>query len=554
VRIAVLGGGPGGLLAALLAKRGDPGREVTVFERNRPGDTFGFGVVFSDATLDGIDAADPVLRRALTEHGVHWDPIEVRLRGERWRFGGNGMAAVARRTLLSLLQQRAAEAGVDLRFSAPVRPGDLLSADDGEGYDLIVAADGANSQMRARFAEAFGPSVVTATAKFIWFGTTYPFDGLTFVHEQGPHGVFAVHGYPIGNGVSTFIVETDERSWREAGLDGFDAGQPPGPSDQVTQAYLEKLFATQIDGCPLLVNNSRWGNFRTWRTQRWRHRTGRTAVALLGDAAHTAHFSVGSGTKMAMEDAIALVQALDAAGPGPDDVDAALAEYEAARRPQVTRIQDAARPSLSWWEHFGRSYRSLPPWQFAFHFFSRSLPESKLRQRDPRFVDAVHRAWRHTHGREDPLRTPVTIAGLPQPDRVVTLEDGAVRLAAGRIPLCLPRGDDPPQTPPAPGRRSFPPDTLDPRYPPGAWVSAPDTEAGLDRADHEVARALAEGACLVAVGGGTALTRRLVCEAARLDHGAVTLLVEDGSEDGVFEDRARTAILSGRTDLIGRRP
>ena len=307
MRIAVLGGGPGGLLAALLAKRGDPGREVTVFERNRAGDTFGFGVVFSDATLDGIDAADPVLRRALTEHGVHWDPIEVRLRGEQWRFGGNGMAAVARRTLLTLLQQRAAEAGVDLRFSAPVRPDDLLVA----GYDLVVAADGANSQMRARFADAFGPSVVTATAKFIWFGTTYPFAGLTFVHEQGPHGVFAVHGYPIGNGVSTFIVETDERSWREAGLDAFDAGQPPGPSDQVTQAYLEKLFATQIDGCPLLVNNSRWGNFRTWRTQRWRHRDGRTAVALLGDAAHTAHFSVGSGTKMAMEDAIALVAALD---------------------------------------------------------------------------------------------------------------------------------------------------------------------------------------------------------------------------------------------------
>ena len=286
MRIAVLGGGPGGLLAALLAKRGDPAREVTVFERNRAGDTFGFGVVFSDATLDGIDAADPVLRRALTEHGVHWDPIEVRLRGERWRFGGNGMAAVARRTLLTLLQQRAAEAGVDLRFSAPVHPDDLLDSE----YDLVVAADGANSQMRARFAGAFGPSVVTATAKFIWFGTTYQFSGLTFVHEQGRHGVFAVHGYPIGNGVSTFIVETDERSWREAGLDAFDAGQPPGPSDQVTQAYLEKLFATQIDGCPLLVNNSRWGNFRTWRTERWRHRAGRTVIALLGDAAHTAHF------------------------------------------------------------------------------------------------------------------------------------------------------------------------------------------------------------------------------------------------------------------------
>ena len=531
MRIAVLGGGPGGLLAALLAKRGDPGREVTVFERNRAGDTFGFGVVFSDATLDGIDAADPVLRRALTEHGVHWDPIEVRLRGERWRFGGNGMAAVARQTLLTLLQQQAVQAGVDLRFSAPVQPDDLLNGD----YDLVIAADGANSQMRDRFAGAFGPSVVTATAKFIWFGTTYPFGGLTFVHEQGPHGVFAVHGYPIGNGVSTFIVETDERSWREAGLDAFDVSQPPGPSDQVTQAYLEKLFATQIDGCPLLVNNSRWGNFRTWRTRRWRHRAGpfsRTAVALLGDAAHTAHFSVGSGTKMAMEDAIALTQALDRAGTvasDPDRIDAALAVYEAERTGPVARIQDSARPSLSWWEHFGRSYRSLPPWQFAFHFFSRSLPESKLRRRDPAFMDAVHRAWQATHGREDPLRTPLTIAGLPQPDRVVPVRDGEVRLAGGTLML-------------RPGSGPW-----------GVRVTAPDTEAGLGRAVEEAARGLAAGACLVAVEGGTGLTRRLVCEAARLEHGALTLLVEDGPEDSAFEDRARTAVLSGRADLVGTR-
>jgi len=529
VRIACLGGGPGGLLAALLAKRSDPRRDVTVFERNQAGDTFGFGVVFSDATLDGIDAADPVLRSALTTHGVHWDPIEVRLRGERWRFGGNGMAAVARQTLLTLLQQRALAAGVDLRFSAPVRPDDLLAA----GYDLVIAADGANSQMRAHCDEVFGPGVVTASAKFIWFGTTYPFDGLTFVHEQGPHGVFAVHGYPIGNGVSTFIVETDEASWRAAGLDGFDVSQPPGPSDEVTRAYLEKLFAEQIDGCPLLVNNSRWGNFRTWRTQRWRHRVGRTAVALLGDAAHTAHFSVGSGTKMAMEDAIALVRALDAAGQGPDAVDAALAGYEAARRPQVTRIQDAARPSLSWWEHFGRSYRSLPPWQFAFHFFSRSLPESKLRQRDPGFVESVHRAWRAAYGGDEPLRTPIDIAGTAQPDRVVPVTGDVARLAAGPLPL---RSGPPPE-----GGRW------------GVRVSVPDTEAGLDRAAADVARGLAAGACLVAVGEGTPLTRRLACEAARLEHGAVTMLVEAGPREAGTEDAARTAVLSGRADLIGVR-
>src|SRR5260370_14403486 len=266
VRIACLGGGPGGLLAALLAKRADPAREVTVYERTRAGDTFGFGVVFSDATLDGIDAADPVLRRALTGHGVHWDPIEVRLRGERWRFGGNGMAAVARRTLLSLLAQRALEAGVDLRFSAPVQPDDLLEA----GYDLVIAADGANSAMRARVAGVVGPSVVTATAKFIWVGTTYPFGGLAVVHEQSPHGVFAVHGYPIGGGVSTFIVETDEPSWRAAGLDRFDPAHPPGPSAAGTPGYPEKLFAGQLHRPPLLVHSPPGGDVPPWRTPRCR--------------------------------------------------------------------------------------------------------------------------------------------------------------------------------------------------------------------------------------------------------------------------------------------
>jgi anthraniloyl-CoA monooxygenase len=513
VRIAILGGGPGGLLAALLAKRSDPGREVTVFERNQAGDTFGFGVVFSDATLDGIDAADPVLRRALTEHGVHWDPIEVRLKGERWRFGGNGMAAVARRRLLSLLADSAAEAGVDLRFATPTALDDLLTAD----YDLVIAADGANSLTRARYPSTFGPSVVTATAKFIWFGTTYPFDGLTFVHEQGPHGVFAVHGYPIGDGVSTFIVETDEPSWRAAGLDAFDVSQPPGPSDEVSRAYLEKLFAAQIDGCPLLVNNSRWGNFRTWRTERWRHRVGpsnRTALALLGDAAHTAHFSVGSGTKMAMEDAIALAAALEGDRTDPDTLDEALAIYENERGRPIARIQDAARPSLSWWEHFGRSYRHLPPWQFAFHFFSRSLPESKLRQRDPAFTDAVHAAWRAAHGGTEVLDTPLTIAGATYSRRLVPV-------ATTTLPSTTLR------------------------------ITAPDTEDGLDRAEATVARGLAAGARLVAVEGGTALTRRLLCEAARLDHGAVTMLIEDATDDGAFEDRARTAILSGRADLVG---
>jgi anthraniloyl-CoA monooxygenase len=526
MRIAVIGGGPGGLFVAALARGADPSREVTVFERNRAEDTFGFGVVFSDATLAGIHDADPVLRTALTEHGVHWDPIEVRLHGERLLCGGNGMAAVERRTLLRLLQERAIEVGVDVRFAAEADPEELLTA----GYDLVIAADGANSRLRERYADVFDSGVETATAKFIWLGTTYPFDGLTFVHERGPHGVFAVHGYPIGNGVSTFIVETDEQAWRAAGLDEFDASAPPGPSDEKSRAYLQDLFAAQIDGHPLLVNNSRWGNFRTRRTRRWRHRAGGTAIALLGDAAHTAHFSVGSGTKMAMEDAVALVAALDAhPGGAPDDVDAALAEYEAVRQPQVARIQDSARPSLSWWEHFGRSHDALPPWQFAYHFFTRSLPDGKLRRRDDAFVDFVHERWRAEHGAE-PLDTPIEVAGQRLPGRVVPVADRTVRLPGAPLPLLeRPPGGDGPW---------------------GLWVSAPGAEADLPAALTAVAQGIADGAALVAAAGGTALTRRLVCEEARFTHGAVTLLVEDGRDERAA-DEALTAVLSGRTDLVG---
>ena len=210
VRIAVAGAGPGGLFFATLIRRADPSVEVTVFERNRSDDTFGFGVVFSDRTLAGIHDADPVLREALTEHGRHWDDIEVRLKGERIRCGGNGMAAVERRTLLALMQARARDVGTELRFSTDVGLDDLTD------YDLVVAADGTGSTIRDQVDADLGTTVETATAKFIWFGTDYLFDGLTFVHERGPDGVFAVHGYPISADVSTFIVETDEQAWRQA--------------------------------------------------------------------------------------------------------------------------------------------------------------------------------------------------------------------------------------------------------------------------------------------------------------------------------------------------
>jgi anthraniloyl-CoA monooxygenase len=528
MRIAVVGGGPGGLFAGSLIKRSDPGHEVTVFERNRAGDTFGFGVVFSDATLAGIHAADPVLRTALSEHGVHWDAIEVRAGGERHRCGGNGMAAVERKMLLSLLQRQAADEGVDVRFCSDADVDAVLSA----GYDLVVAADGANSRFRERYRDAFGPSVETATAKFIWLGTRYPFEGLTFVHERGPHGVFAVHGYPIGNGVSTFIVETDESSWFAAGLDEFDVNSPPGRSDDKSRAYLQELFAGQIDGRPLLVNNSRWGNFRTHRAQRWRHRIGGTAIALLGDAAHTAHFSVGSGTKMAMEDAIALAAAVAVAAQ-PDDLDAALAEYEKVRRPQVEKIQDSARPSLSWWEHFGRSHDTLPGWQFAYHFFTRSLTDAKLARRDPRFVQATHAQWEAAHGAR-PLDSPLTLSGHTVPARTVTVGPGVVRVAADTLALLRAADDQHPALAGRPGDAGW-----------ALEIIAPQTEADLGPALEAVAKGAASGAALVAVRAGTPLTRRLICEEARLGHGTPALLVEDSDAD-----TATTAILSGRADLV----
>jgi salicyloyl-CoA 5-hydroxylase len=522
VRVAVVGGGPGGLFLATLLRRADPSVEVTVFERNRADDTFGFGVVFSDRTLAGIHAADPVLREALDTHGRHWDAIEVRLKGERIRCGGNGMAAINRRVLLEVMQARAVQAGARLRFSQEVDLPDLA------GFDLVVAADGTGSRIRERFAEALEPTVETATAKFIWFGTDYLFDGLTFVHERGPHGVFAVHGYPISDSVSTFIVETDESSWRAAGLDEFDTTQPPGPSDEKTRAYLQELYADQIDGRKLLVNNSRWGNFRTRRTARWHlpeplGRSGPAALALLGDAVHTAHFSVGSGTKMAMEDAIALSAALVEHG---SDLPAALAAYEAAARPSVEAIQGSARPSLSWWEHFGTYHDTFEPWQFAYHFLSRSITDARLARRAPDFVAGSHAAWVARHGAE-PLQTPFTVAGTTLPGRVVACPAGGAATLAGVIPMEE-----------RPGRG--------PQGAHGLLVEAPDREVDLGAAFEAVAAGIAGGAAVIAVHGGSSFTRTLVCERARLHHRVPALLIDPELDD----DRAVTAVLSGRADLV----
>ncbi|WP_324786589.1 FAD-dependent monooxygenase [Streptomyces sp. H51] len=523
MRIAVAGGGPGGLFFATLLRRMDPSIEVTVFERNKADDTFGFGVVFSDRTLAGIHEADPVLREALDRHGRRWDDIEVRLKGERIRCGGNGMTAVVRRTLLTLMQSRAQEVGAELCFSTEV------GLDDLGGYDLVVAADGTGSRIREQLADDLGVQVESATAKFIWFGTDYLFDGLTFVHERGPHGVFAVHGYPISDTMSTFIVETDEASWRRAGLDGFDATQPAGVSDVVSKEYVEKLFAEQIDGGRLLTNNSRWGNFHTRRTRRW-HTLAPRPVVFVGDAVHTAHFSVGSGTKMAMEDAMALARALtDHSG----DLPAALEAYEEAAQPSVRRIQDSARPSLSWWEHFGRYHDVFEPWQFAYHFLTRSISDARLARRAPDFIDASHRAWSAEYT-TDPLATRFERAGWAAPGRfveVATDADGTPTAVHGTEELPLAAS-------PLPGRW-------------GALLAAPGTEAGLPEACGRLARFAAlpdrDRPVLAAVYGGTPLTRTLLCEQARMAEKLPALLIEPDAD----RDHGVTTVLSGRADLVG---
>lgn len=512
LRVACIGGGPGGLFFSTLFKQTVPDAEVVLFERNQSTDAFGFGVVFSDATLNRINDADPVVRNGLRDFGTHWEDIEVWLKGEQKSFTGNGMAAIYRKTLLKLMQDRAAEVGVDMRFGQYVP--DLSQLDD---FDLIVGADGANSSTREQLGESLGHTAETATAKFIWFGTTHKFRGLTFVHRQSEFGNFAVHGYPISDDLSTFIVETDEETWRKAGLDEFDASQPPGPSDLKTQRFLEKLFAEDIAGEPLVANNSRWANFRTRRTRSWH----KGNVALLGDAVHTAHFSVGSGTKMAMEDAISLVREVAA---HQDDLELAFTNYEAERQPQVAKIQNQARGGLSWWEHFARYYNSFEPTQFTFHFFSRSIDIDKIRQRDPELVASAEQDWLARHG-NTPLETPLAAGSVEFTRRqlVVAEQDGTLTLTGpgGSIPLTTdPNGADANT---------------------GLLLIAPETEAGLATAFDQ----LPSHAAAIVIHGGNPFTRILLSEEARLGRGLTSVIVDDRGPVS-----ALTLVLSGRTDAV----
>jgi anthraniloyl-CoA monooxygenase len=409
MRIAVVGGGPGGLYVAALAKRLDPRRAITVWERNAADDTFGFGVVFSDETLGGIEHADPEIHAAMQREFARWDDIDVHYRGQVVTSGGHGFAALSRRRLLEILQDRCAGLGVDLRFQTEAPEVDRIAAE----HDLVVAADGANSAVRARYADTFGPEFDRRRCRYMWLGTDLVFDAFTFHVEQTPHGVMQIHGYPYDATGSTFIVEMHDDVWRAAGFDAAEGRAfQPGESDDESVKKIRDVFAHVLRGHEVHANNSRWLQFATIRNATWRHRN----VVLLGDAAHTAHFSIGSGTKLAMEDALALAASLHEN----DGVPAALAAYEAERRPVVVSTQRAAQASLEWFENLGQ-YTHQDPIRFAFNILTRSrrVTYDNLRLRDPEFVDSAD-AWfaRHEVARGVAPAPPVVRPPMFQPFRL----------------------------------------------------------------------------------------------------------------------------------------
>ena len=367
MRINVIGGGPAGLYFALLMRLRSASHEVTVFERNPPDATFGWGVVFSGRTLRNLREADEVSHRRVAESFETWDNVDVVAGDSKVSVRGNHFSGIARIKLLNILQARCEELGVRLRFREEVANFDALAAE----CDLLVGADGVGSLVRDRYAAEFRPVLASGRNRYIWYGTRRLFHGLTLTFRESDAGVFAAHSYKFGKELSTFIVECDEETWALSGFVAMSAAD--------TRAHLERVFERDLEGFELLSNNSRWINFLLVRNGRW----SRANVVLLGDALHTAHFSIGSGTKLAMEDSIALARALSAA----PDVPSALAEFERARKPVIEEYQQAAQESRIWFENT-RDYIRLPPAQLAYSLMTRSkrVTYESLKRRDPEFI------------------------------------------------------------------------------------------------------------------------------------------------------------------------
>ncbi|WP_342358548.1 bifunctional salicylyl-CoA 5-hydroxylase/oxidoreductase [Terrarubrum flagellatum] len=371
MEIGVIGGGPAGLYAAILIKKSFPEAHIRIIERNRFDDTFGFGVVFSDQTLDAFESADRESYRAITDAFSYWDDIEIVFGGRRQRIGGNGFCGCSRRTLLLILQKRARELGVEISFQQEA-PG----LDAFPNADLIIAADGINSRVRETFRDHFQPETDLRPNHFTWMGSTRPFDAFNFFFRETEHGVFIAHCYQYEAGASTWVLETDPQTFAKAGLGAMDEAQ--------SARFLEKVFAEELQGHKLITNRSLWRQFPMIRNKRW---TMDDRVVLLGDAKATAHFSIGAGTKLAMEDAIALDRALVTAKGNVKD---GLARFETGRREEVEKTQHSADVSLVWFEHVSR-YIKMPPLQFAFGLMTRakSITYDNLELRAPEFVAEV---------------------------------------------------------------------------------------------------------------------------------------------------------------------
>ena len=410
MRAAVLGGGPGGLNFAITLKLRDPSHEVVVVERNKPNDTFGWGVVLSDETLGNLHTNDPVSSKAIHDSFVYWDDIAVHYRGTVTRSGGHGFSGIGRKRLLNILQERARSLGVKIQFETEAAPPESY-----RDFDIVVGADGVNSRVRATYADAFKPDIDVRACKYIWLGTHQKFDdAFTFIFEQTEHGWIWVHAYQFDADTATFIVECSEQTWRRFGFDRMGIDE--------TIALCEKIFARYLGGHKLMSNarhlrGSAWLNFNRVLCERWSHEN----VVLLGDAAATAHFSVGSGSKLAMESAIALASYLDSE----PNIASAFRRYEDERRLEVLRLQNSARNSTEWFEDVER-YFELDPVQFNYSLLTRSqrISHENLRQRDPQWLSGAEKWFeqkatgRSPNAARPPMFVPFRVRGIELANRV----------------------------------------------------------------------------------------------------------------------------------------